>query len=70
LLKSSNKITIEISETDLTDKDWLDFNLYGADFFNFWIGVLASCPAQAEAREAYPRPQPELGRILEPQSRS
>ena len=30
-------------------------------FFNFWIGVLASCPAQAEAREAYPRPlRPKL----------
>ena len=38
------------------------FELVWYRFFpNFWIGVLASCPAQAEARKAYPRPlRPKL----------
>ena len=45
----------------LTDKDWWDFNICGTVFFSNWIRVLASCPAQAEARVAYPRPlRPKL----------
>ena len=34
-------------------------------FLDFWIGVLASCQAQAEAREAYPRPlRPKLRPVV------
>ena len=39
-----------------------EISTFVVQFFpNFWIGVLVSCPAQAEAREAYPRPlKPKL----------
>jgi hypothetical protein len=42
--------------------DWWDFYHVWYRFFpDFWIGVLVSCPAQAEAREAYSGPlRPKL----------